>query len=147
MLRNKPQSGPPHLEVVFWSSCSRSSYCAHDPCEFTAWLWLHSCSGLPTDLLLWLSSSSSFPTFFLLWIWWFFIVVCVCAAQGKLQVTPGNLLFHYISLFPVPASPPEASVNLVFATGEHSWLSVVLLVTALSSRGDSRMLMKRLWMN
>lgn len=70
------------------------------------------------------------------------VFVLLKGSFRSLQVTLFSTIFHFSH--PSSVNP---SVNLGFVTGEHSWLGVLLLVTALSSRAHSRMLMKRLCMN
>lgn len=74
-------------------------------------------------------------------------VICVCTAEGKLQVTTGNSISSFFQIFhPFFSHPLEECicVCLIFGSVVLCWLGVILLATAVSSQASSRMSMRRL---
>lgn len=76
-------------------------------------------------------------------------IICVCAAEGKLQVATGNslsslFLFFYSSLLFSHPLEDCIYVFLIFGSVVLCWLGVILLATVVSSQASSRMSMRRL---
>lgn len=105
-----------------------------------------------TDLWCSLVLNPSLPTLSLLPFDVSLCVICVCAAEGKLQVTTGNSILLFLPLFFLSPSsffsrPLEECIPcvcLIFGSVVLCWLGVILLVTAVSSQASSRMSMRRL---